>query len=197
MHLPLVLFVLVGGFIEEIVSPIPSFVVMLPAGIAAQVQGVAWWHLPALGLLGGLGHTLGSIVLYTFANKAEGWLLHGRRTFFGLTHAQVARYGKKFSGKPKDFALLFTLNALPVIPTALLSVTCGFIKVNFRMFVAATFLGAAVNAVIYLGVGYAGVEAISRLHGVESAFEVASIVLVIVACCWLLYYLQTKKRKGR
>jgi membrane protein DedA with SNARE-associated domain len=196
-ELPLHLFVPIGGFIEEVISPIPSFVVMLPAGVAAQVQGVAWWYLPVLGLLGGLGHTLGSMVLYGLADKIEDWVLGRRRKFFGFSHTQVERYGKKFSGKPKDFVLLFALNALPVVPTALLSLACGFIKINFRMFVAATFLGATINATIYLGVGYAGVEAISRLRGVESVFEVVSIVLVALAFCWLMYYLHAKKKRGR
>lgn len=193
MQLPLELFVLAGSFLEEVLSPIPSFVVMIPAGAAAQVQGVEWWYLLVLGVIGGVGRALGSIILYVVADKAEDWLLSSGRRFFGVTHKQMEKYGERFSGKPRDFTVLFLLNALPVIPTALLSLTCGFIKIKFRMFVAATFLGASVNAVIYMSVGYAGVQAISSLRSVESVFQVVTLVALIVLLGWTVYFLQRKR----
>lgn len=169
---------------------------MIPAGAAAQVQGVSWWYLPVLGLLGGAGRVIGSIILYFIADKAEDWLLAKGRRFFGVTHRQMERYGKRFSGRPRDFVILFLLNALPVIPTALLSLTCGFIKIKFKMFIVATFLGATVNAVIYLAVGYAGLKAISQLGRVESIFRILAIIAVAALLVWVIFY-RIKKKRGR
>ncbi len=192
-QLPLELFVFLGSFIEEVISPIPSFVVMLPAGAAAQIQGVEWWYLPVLALLGGAGRMLGSVILYTVADKAENWLLGSGRRFFGVTHKQMESYGQRFSGHPRDFTLLYLLNALPAIPTALLSLTCGFIRIDFRMFLLATFLGAATNSLIYIGVGYAGLQAVTQLRGVESIFQLVLLLAVISGLAWLVYYLNQKR----
>lgn len=195
VRLPLELFVLVGSFLEEVISPIPSFVVMIPAGVAAQVQGLGWWYLLVLGLLGGIGRVLGSIILYLIADKAEDWLLSDGRKFFGASHKKMEEYGKRFSGRPRDAVILFLLNALPVLPTALLSLTCGFIKVKLRMFVVATFLGATVNAVFYMSLGYAGVQAV-KLRSMELAFQVIAVVLAAFLLGWFIYY-RTQKRRGR
>lgn len=191
--MPLELFVLIGSFIEEVLSPIPSFVVMIPAGAAAQVQGVPLWYLAVLGLLGGIGRMLGSMVLYVLADKAEDWLLGNGRRFFGFSHKQMERLGTRFSGRPRDFTVLFLLNAVPVLPTALLSLTCGFVKINFRMFVVATFLGATVNAIFYMGIGYAGLQAAEQLRNLELTFQIAAAVIAIALLGWYLYY-RTKKR---
>jgi len=194
-QLPLELFVFLGSFTEEVISPIPSFVVMIPAGAAAQLQNVDWWYLGILGLIGGAGRTLGSLVLYFIADRAEDWLLRRGRKFFGVSHKQLEHYGQKFSGRPSDFALLFVLNAVPIIPTSLLSLTCGFIKVKLRLFVVATFFGAAVNAVIYLGVGYAGAQAVSQLRGVEAILQIIALIIFVSAAGWLLLLWQ--KKRGR
>jgi membrane protein DedA with SNARE-associated domain len=192
-RLPLELFVLIGSFVEEVISPIPSFVVMIPAGAAAQVQGVGWAYLLVLGLLGGLGRMVGSIVLYVLADKAEDWLFAKGRSFFGITHKQMERFGKRFSGRPRDFTALVLLNAVPVIPTALLSLTCGFIKINFRMFVLATFFGATVNAVFYMSIGYAGLQIVEQLSSLELTLQIMALLFFAALLGWFIYY-RTKKR---
>lgn len=184
---------LIGSFIEEVISPIPSFVVMIPAGAAAQVQGVPLWYLGVLGLLGGVGRLLGSIILYFLADKAEDWLLGDGRRFFGISHQQMERLGTRLSGRKRDFTVLFLLNALPVLPTALLSLTCGFIKINFRMFVVATFSGAALNAVFYMAIGYAGVHAVEQFRGYEQGLQIGALVILLGLIGGFIYY-RTKKR---
>lgn len=195
MRLPLELFVLAGSFVEEIVSPIPSFVVMIPAGAAAQVQGVGWWYLIPLAFLGGIGRLLASMILYVVADKAEDWLLGKGRRFFGVTHKQLENYGQRLSGTSGDFVALFLLNAVPVIPTSLLSLSCGFIKVRFRLFAAATFFGSAVNAAIYMGVGYAGIQAVAGLQNLQLALQVAAVLVAVSLFGLFVYY--ANKRRGR
>lgn len=192
-RLPLELFVLVGAFVEEIISPIPSFVVLLPAGAAAQVQGVGWWYLMVLALLSACGRTPASVILYLVADKGEDWVLaHGRR-FFGISHQQLERYGARLGESRRDWVGLFLLNAIPVVPTALLSLTCGFIKLRLRVFVTATFCGTALNALAYLSVGYAGVRAVAALRHLELFGQLAGGAIVLVLAGWFVYH----QRKGR
>ena len=193
-QVPLELFVLVGCFAEEIFSPIPSFVVLIPAGAAAQVQDISWWYLPVLALIGAAGRVLASLILYFIADKSEDWLFGSGRRFFGVSHRQIERLGQRFSGSSRDLLVLFLLNAVPVLPTSLLSLACGFIKINLRVFVIATFFGSAVNAVFYMSLGYAGVTAAAQLKGLDVALQIALGVLVAALVGWLLY---RKKKKSR
>jgi membrane protein DedA with SNARE-associated domain len=193
MQLPLELFVFLGAFVEEIISPIPSFVVMIPAGAAAQIQGFGWWYLLPLGLLGGFGRLFASLILYVVADKAEDWLFGKGRRFFGVTHKQLEDYGQRLEGRRGGFVALLMLNALPVLPTSLLSLSCGFIKVPLRMFVAATFFGSAINAVFYMSLGYAGFRAMSELKGWDVVLQILAVLAVVSVVIWFVYY-NTKKR---
>ena len=195
MQLPLELFVLLGSFVEEIISPIPSFVVMIPAGAAAQVQSLGWWYLLPLGLLGGIGRLCASLILYVVADKAEDWLFSQGRRFFGVTHGQLEAYGQKLQAQRGGFVALFMLNALPILPTSLLSLTCGFIRVPLRMFALTTFLGSAVNGIFYMSLGYAGFHAVSDLKGLDLVLQILAVLVVAAVAGWLIYY--RKKKKGR
>lgn len=193
-RLPLETFVFVGSFVEEILSPIPSFVVMIPAGAAAQVQGASWWYLLPLAIFAALGRLLASMILYGVADKAEDWLLGKGRKFFGVTHKQLEGYGQRVSGTSRDFAALFLLNAVPVFPTSLLSLSCGFIKVRFKLFVGATFLGSAVNAVIYMSVGYAGIQAAVEFQDLQAVLQ---IIFALAAVSLVGVFIYRRKKRGR
>ena len=187
---------LVGSFLEEIISPIPSFIVLVPAGAAAHVQGYGWWYLIILAFVAAAGRLVASVILYFVADKAEDWLLGKGRRLFGVSHKQLENYGARFSGTPRDLLVLFLLNAIPVLPTSLLSLTCGFIKVRLRFFIVATYFGTAVNAFIYMAVGYAGVQAVNSLRNLQSALQVVSMLILAGLLGWLLYY-YFKKKRGR
>lgn len=193
-QLPLELFVFVGCFVEEIISPVPSFIVLVPAGAAALLQNVGWWYLLVLATIGAVGRLLAAMILYVVADKGEDWLFSNGRRVFGVTHQQLERLGRRFSGSSRDYVLLFLLNALPMLPTSMLSLACGFIKIKFGMFVVATFIGSAVNAAIYLGVGYAGSEAVARLNDLNTTLQVAGGV---VAAALVIWYVVRRKRGGK
>lgn len=194
-RLPLELFVFLGAFIEEALSPIPSFLVMIPAGAAAQIQGLDWWYLGVLALIGGVGRVLASMLLYVLADKAEDWLFGNGRRFFGISHVQMERFGAKLRQGRRDGWAVFTLSAVPVLPTALLSLACGFVKVDFRAFVVGTYFGSAVNAFVYMLIGYGGIQATAALRHLELAGQIASGVLIIGVIGWLMYY--RRKRQHR
>lgn len=183
-----------GCFVEEIISPIPSFVVLIPAGAAAQVQNIGWWYLPVLALIGAAGRLLASMILYFIADKGENWLFGQGRRIFGVTHKQLEDFGQRFSGSNRDLAVLFALNAIPVLPTSLLSLACGFIKIDFRLFVVATYFGSVVNAIIYMSIGYAGFQVADSLRDLELAGQIVVGLLVVALLVWYLSYRRKRHR---
>jgi membrane protein DedA with SNARE-associated domain len=189
--------VAVGAFIEEAISPIPSFMVLLPAGAAAQVQGVGWWYLPVLAVIASAGRIVASALLYLLADKAEDVLFGHGRKFFGISHRQLQEFGKRLSGQRRDWWALFALNAVPVLPTSFLSLACGFIKVRFKLFVTATFVGAAINAFIYLAIGYAGLRAAAELQGVDAALQIITGLVLAALIVWFIVYQKRRRKKTK
>lgn len=184
-----------GTFVEEVISPIPSFLVLIPAGAAAQVQGVAVWYLGVLAIFSGLGRVLGAAILYWLGDKFEDVLLAKNRKLFGYSHEDVEGFGARLSGKGRDWLLIFSINAIPVIPIALLPLACGFLKVRFKMFITATFFGTIINAIVYMGIGYAGLAAATALQSIETAGQIILVLLAAAFLAWLLW--RWRKRRAR
>jgi len=181
--------------LEEAISPIPSFVVMIPAGAAARVQGAGWWYLVELSFFAACGRIIAAMLLYVIAAKAEGWLFGKGRRFFGVDHKKLQDFGRRFSGSGRDWLVLFLISAVPVLPTAYLSLACGFIKIDFRMFVVATFFGSAVNAFLYMGAAYLGAQAIAAARHLEAATQIVLAILVLACVAWLIYYRRKKRQR--
>lgn len=196
--MPLELFVLVGTFIEEVFSPIPSFVVLVPAGAAAEAQGSAAWYLLVLVLFSATGRVSGAAILYWLADKFEDRLLTNGRRFFGISHKEVEKFGQRLgrAGK-RDWLVLFLMNAIPIFPGAVLSLGCGFVKVKYRMFLACTFFGTMVNALIYLSIGYAGFRTAEALRNIEIATQIIVGLCIIGIAAWIIHKRRTRKTKSQ
>lgn len=196
-HMPLELFVLLGNFLEEIISPLPSFVVLIPAGAAAEVQGRGVWALVWLAVIAGFGRVLAAMILYNVARKSEEALLKSNRRFFGISHSDVTKLSSRLGRTPRrDWLILFLMNGTPMLPTAPLSLACGFLKIPFKMFVSATFLGSIVNGFIYMLLGYAGFKGTEQLERLEAAGYIATALLVLVITI-LIFRWQRKRRASK
>jgi membrane protein DedA with SNARE-associated domain len=194
---PLELFVFIGTCIDEIISPIPAFLVLIPAGIAAHIQVLPWWYLGILALISGVARALSGYILYLFADKLENVLFAGNRKFFGYTHKQIEAYGTKLGKeKPvKSWWILFTMHALPVFPGTLLSLGSGFIRLPLSIFMTATTLGSTVTAVFFLYLGYSGVQTAEILNRLDTSAQITTIALIVIVVAWLLWrYKKTRKK---
>jgi membrane protein DedA with SNARE-associated domain len=184
MRLPVEWFVFVGSIIEEIISPIPSFVVLIPAGASMAAQHYHIFYGFILAMLAATGRVIGGIVLYWIANASRGWLFTKRKQIFGITPKDVERFRNHFSGKQEWWAL-FTMWAVPILPGAPLSLGSGLIRLPMWVFITATFAGSVINASCYIYIGYFGLKALFALHLMEFVGEILVIILFMAACIWL------------
>jgi membrane protein DedA with SNARE-associated domain len=193
---PVETFVLLGSFVEEVIAPIPSPIIMTAAGSIAQAQNKPIEYLLVLSIIGALGKTIGASVLYFLSTKAEHFLLSWFGKFIGITEKEVESIGKHISGSKRDIIVLAIVRSLPIVPSAPVSVVCGLLKVQFKLFILATFLGTIIRDAVYLYVGYSG---LSFLHSMVSGFNsVESIMQGLLALAFVLFfgYLYHRKRKG-
>lgn len=185
-----------GTFIEELFSPIPSFVVLIPAGAAANSQELSIYYLGVLAIFSAFGRIAAAVILYFLADKFEDRLLSNGRRLFGISHKEVENLGRRLGAAGKrDGIVLFAMNAVPIFPTGALSVACGFIKVRFRLFVLCTFFGTMINSLIYMSVGYFGAHAASALRGLEWATRITAAVIAVLIVLWFLRHRQRQTRR--
>ncbi|HEU5121969.1 MAG TPA: VTT domain-containing protein [Candidatus Saccharimonadales bacterium] len=193
---PLEVFIFIGTCLDEIISPIPAFFVLIPAGIAADMQNLPLWYLIVLALISGVARTLSGYILYLCADKLEDILFARGRKFFGATHKDIERYGKKLAGAngAKSWWLLFAMHALPVFPGTLLSLGSGFIRLPLAIFTSATALGSALVALLFLYLGYTGMQTASLIKGLDATTQIITIVLLCSGFAWLFVrYRRTKQ----
>ena len=194
--LPLEVFVFIASFVEEIVAPIPSPTVMLAAGLAAEVQGMAVLALIPLAIIGALGKTCGALVVYVISDRAEDLVMRRFAPFFNVTHEDVETFGKKLGNGARDYFLLTFFRALPFIPSVVLSVGSGLLKVPLPLFIISTFLGTIVRDGFYLYAGYVGTSVLLSLVNqtghLETYVEVGAGVVFLYICSRII----KKKRKN-
>lgn len=193
---PLYVFVFVGSIIEEIIAPIPSPLVMATAGTIAQAQNHTLTYLFWLSLLASLGKTFASWLFYVLADKAEDLLLTRFGKTLGFSHKQVENIGKHFNGTWKDDVILLVIRAFPVMPTAPVSVVCGFIKLNIWTYLRSTFIGYFIRSFIFLYLGYTGMATYGTLSdGIGNIESLIKIVLAfgLVVFLGLVFY---KRNRG-
>lgn len=190
--IPLELFAFLGSIIEEIIAPIPSPFIMTLAGSIAKAQEQTLFYLVILAVFGALGKTVASWILYIIGDKAEDIIIKKYGKFFGVTHKEVESIGKFFHKNWKDNILLFVARAIPIVPSAPVSLVCGVIKLNLKTYVVSTFFGTIVRNFLYLYVGFIGLSSFEDvMGGLDSLESITKIVLVLAimgGIGWAYYY---------
>ncbi len=185
--IPVEAFTLIASFVEEIIAPIPSPVVMTMAGSIAIAQGKPIVYLLVLSLIGAIGKTLGALFIYVIADKAEDLVFGRFGKFIGVTHEEIENFGKKFKGTWKDIFLLTFLRALPIMSSAVVSIGSGVLKIRLKMYLISTFIGTIIRDFFYLYVGYSGVTALRAMT--EGFTNIESIIEVTIGVLVLLFFI--------
>src|SRR5690606_6968465 len=97
-EVPVELFAFIGSFIEELIAPIPSPVVMTLAGTMVASNNSPFWYLFIIAVIASFGKTIGAIILYSIADKTEDVVLTRIGRYIGITHKQVDSIGSRFKG---------------------------------------------------------------------------------------------------
>lgn len=189
--IPLEPFAFIGSFIEELVGPIPSPLILMTVGSLISVLNRPWIDIILITALASLGKTVASYLYYVLADKAEDVLIKKFGKFLGVTHEQIESWGKRFSGTWKDDVLVFLSRAIPFFPTTIISLACGFIKQSKSSFIKTSLAGFFVRCGIYIYLGYTGM---AKYESVETGTRSLGYYLTITFVCifviillWLYY----------
>jgi 2,3-bisphosphoglycerate-dependent phosphoglycerate mutase len=185
---PLEIFTVIGSFLEEVIAPIPSPFVLTIAGSITKAQHNALIYILFIAVLAAASKTFGSWFLYIITDKLEDVFIPRFGKFFGIQHENIEKIGKYFNGTKRDWLVLFALRSIPIMPSSPISITCGFIKLNKRLFIVTTFFGSIIRSLFFLYLGYTGLAAsesvIGGLDKTESTVQIFVVIGILALLVW-------------
>ena len=143
--------VFLAALIETIIPPIPTMAVFPTAGFIASQNGLGLPELFLLGILGGLGASIGSTVIYLIALKLGRTALLKYLKRVKVSEKKLIRVEQWFQ-KYGDKAVLFG-RMIPVF-REMISVPAGLLKMKLPKFLAYTILGSCGWSITLIFFGY-------------------------------------------
>ncbi len=158
-HVPLPAFLAIGEVVEEVISPIPSQAVLITAGTIAQAQRLPLVGLILLAVLAAVVKTAATTLYFLLAGVVEDKLIFRFGKYLGITQGGVEAISRRLNrSRAKEFVSLFAIRCLPILPSVPVSVMCGILKVNRRVFILATLAGNLIRGLMVLLTGYLGFD---------------------------------------
>ena len=143
--------VFLAALIETIIPPIPTMAVFPTAGFVASQKGLEIPELILLGIVGGIGASIGSTVIYLIALKLGRTALLKYLKYVKISEKKLTRVENWFQ-KYGDKAVLFG-RMIPVF-REMISIPAGLLKMKFTKFVAYTVLGSCGWSILLIFIGY-------------------------------------------
>ena len=149
--------VFLAALLETIIPPIPTMAVFPTAGFIASQNGLSVAEAVLLGIVGGLGASIGSTVIYLIALKLGRTALLKYLGKFRISEKKLEKVERWFE-KYGDKAVL--IGRIVPVMREMISVPAGLLKMKIPKFVLFTFIGSCIWSTITILAGYYFGEAI-------------------------------------
>ena len=143
--------VFIAAIIETIIPPIPTMAVFPTAGFLASQNNFELYQVILLGIIGGLGASIGSTMIYLIALKLGRVVLLKYLRYVKVSEKKLTRVENWFQ-KYGDKAVLFG-RMVPVF-REMISIPAGLLKMKFAKFLTYTILGSCGWSITLILVGY-------------------------------------------
>lgn len=183
-----------AAFFEELIPPIPGFTLMIMIGSFARIQDYQLLALFSLTLFTASGKTLGATIVYHIVDRLEDVFFSKFGPLFKIKPEQVEAFGKKLGHGMIDYAILIFLRALPIIPSTLVTIGSGLIRVPKRLFIISTFIGSTIRDSIYLYTGYVGTIAFEKYFHSLGKLQTLIVFFIILLIIVITYYRSHKTK---
>ncbi len=182
--------IFIAMIIESSILPLPSEIILIPAGLAASKGN---FSITLLLLVSVIGSIIGALFNYTLAyflgrKTIDKFLLKYKKLFF-ISKETMAKTDKFFE---TDGEITTFLGRLIVGIRHLISLPAGFARMNLFKFCFYTGLGALVWSAVLIAVGFIFG---SNMDFILKNFRVVSYVLALVIFIILLIYILVRRMR--
>ncbi len=193
---PIVIYVFIGSFVEELVAPIPSPIVLTTAGSLVDLQHKGFLYLFLVALFAVTGKMLATLIYYFAAFKGEELLNKRFFKLLGLGALNVDKYGKLIENTKQGELFFVLLRVIPIFPAAPVSFLAGLIGMTFKKFAILTAIGLYIRSMILLVAGFYFYEQLDGvlellIHWESNITYIIALVIVIIG---LLYTYKNKDK---
>lgn len=185
--------VFLASIIEEIIAPIPSTLVIMGTSflilnkqvisLDAFLTMFIYVVLPA-----SLGITVGSLVVYSITYFAGKPFLERWGKYLGVSWKDVEKTEKRFDTANSVNLLLFTVRAVPVIPSVAINAFCGFVRFEIKKYLIITFFGSLVRATLLGFIGWQLGNLYQSAAAEIANLEQISLIIIIIAILAFIIY---------
>lgn len=194
--------VLMASFVEEIVAPLPSPLVMTASGFFLLEGEISPDFLLALVFLIAIpyavGVTLGSFILFGLFHKFGEDAVKRWGGWFGISWNKVEEIRNKMKGSRWDEATLFFLRVVPLVPSVTLSSVSGLVRMKLLNYTLITLFGVAIRAGIFATLGWylggAYRKYAETIGEVESVIGYTFLFLFVIILIAMFIYTQARNK---
>ncbi|MEK6437852.1 DedA family protein [Pseudonocardia sp. T1-2H] len=170
-------------FLENVIPPIPSELILPLAGFRARLGTLdLWWVWPAATA----GSVLGALVLYAVGallGYERVYALSGKRWFILSSQKDLERGRSLMESHGGKIVLLG--RCVPLI-RSIVSIPAGLARMPLWRFTALTAIGSGVWNAVFIGLGWYLGENWDQVEGAMGPASYVVLALVLVGVAWLV-----------
>jgi membrane protein DedA with SNARE-associated domain len=187
-----ILAVIIGVFVETVIVPIPSPLIMMAAGamlITSSSLASVLLMAIMISIVAGLTQIIGSLLLYIPSYYLGKPFIMKFEKLHGVSWDEISEFEKKFNGRGQRFTI-FLLRAIPIMPLSIVSALCGLLKVNFKDYALYSFLGTILRNFCLILLGWFFKEA--YVTSAMSFDNIESIIMIVIVLLIVAYVVAQK-----
>lgn len=190
--------VLAGSVIEEVISIIPSALVQLGGGFFLLGGMELSWSavgtlLFAVALPAAIGVALGSLVFYAVGYWGGELFLHRFGKYIGVRWDDVVAFQNKLKVSSWDDVVFFLARAFPIIPSVVLAVFAGVVRMQIIRYLLLTVGGVYIRALVLGIIGWQLGSAYERYAEYFDKFEMVGLGIIVLIIVFVI--VQNKRKK--
>lgn len=186
-----------GGFIEQIIVPIPSPIITMAGGALIIERNLPifeaiWQIFNKVTLPYTIGATLGTSLVYFIAFYGGKPLIDKFGKYIGISWKLIEKIKADFQKTIADELFILISCSIPIVPVSLITGFCGGFKIPPTKFYPMVFLALLIRATL---LGFIGFEMGEAFVGLAHGLDKIESLMTVIGAGLMLGFLFLKREK--